>query len=103
MCNIFDIPREWAEDDKQNEADAFAEALQRIKPVDNNHTAYQRGYDAGYKAAEDRILHCMEVPTRAAAKLVEENAELRRQLREQASQIQNLRECIRRSQEEWYD
>lgn len=88
MCNIFDMPREWAEDDKQNEADAFAEALQRIKPVDNIHKAYHQGYAAGYKAA---------------AKLGEENAELRRQLREQASQIQNLRECIRRTQEEWYD
>lgn len=87
MCNIYDMPREWAEDDKRTEADAFADALQRIKPVDNLNTAYQQGYDAGYKAAEDRILHCMEVPTRAAAKLVEENAELRRQLREQAIQI----------------
>lgn len=102
MCNISDMPREWADDDKQNEADAFADALQRIKPVVDN-TAYQQGYDAGYKAAEDRILRCMEVPTRAAAKLVEENEELRRQLREQASQIQNLRECIKRTQEEWYD
>jgi hypothetical protein len=103
MCNIFDIPREWAEDDKQNEADAFADALQRIKPMDNIHKAYHQGYAAGYKAAEDRILRCMEVPTRVCAQLTEENASLRIQLREQADQIQKLRECIRRSQEEWYD
>lgn len=100
MCNIFDMPREWAEDDKQNEADAFADALKRIKPIDNIHTAYQRGYDAGYKAAEDRILRCMEVPTRAAAKLAEENAELRRQLKEQGLIIQRLRETIARNQME---
>jgi hypothetical protein len=103
MCNIFDMPREWAESDKKSEAEAFEQALKRIKPMDNIHKAYHQGYAAGYKAAEDRILRCMEVPTRAAAKLVEENEELRRQLREQASQIQNLRECIKRTQEEWYD
>jgi hypothetical protein len=96
MCNIFDMPREWAEDDKQNEADAFAEALQRIKPVDNIHTAYQRGYDAGYKAAEDRILHCMEVPTRAAAKLLDENKQLR-------EDNQKLREALMRTTTDRYE
>ena len=96
MCNIFDMPREWAEDDKQNEADAFADALQRIKPVDNIHTAYQKGYDAGYKAAEDRILRCMEVPTRAAAKLKEENEQLKKE-------VEYLRAAVERSCEEDYN
>ena len=96
MCNIFDMPREWAEDDKQNEADAFADAIKRIKPVDNIHTAYQRGYDAGYKAAEDRILHCMEVPTRAAAKLLDENKQLR-------EDNQKLREALMRTTTDRYE
>jgi flagellar biosynthesis/type III secretory pathway protein FliH len=96
MCNIFDMPREWAEDDKQNEADAFAEAIKRIKPVDNIHTAYQRGYEAGYKAAEDRIIHCMEVPTRAAAKLGEENEQLKKE-------VEYLRAAVKRSCEEDYN
>ncbi len=96
MCNIFDMPREWAEDDKQNEAGAFADALQRIKPVDNIHTAYQRGYDAGYKAAEDRILRCMEVPTRAAAKLLDENKQLR-------EDNQKLREALMRTTTDRYE
>lgn len=96
MCNIFDMPREWAEDDKQNEADAFADALKRIKPVDNIHTAYQRGYDAGYKAAEDRIIRCMEVPTRAAAKLLDENMQLR-------EDNQKLREALMRTTTDRYE
>jgi hypothetical protein len=96
MCNIFDMPREWAEDDKQNEADAFADALKRIKPVDNIHTAYQRGYEAGYKAAEDRIIHCMEVPTRVVAKLGEENEQLKKE-------IEYLRAAVERSCEEDYN
>jgi regulator of replication initiation timing len=96
MCNIFDMPREWAEDDKQNEADAFAEAIKRIKPVDNIHTAYQRGYEAGYKAAEDRILRCMEVPTKAAAKLLNENKQLR-------EDNQKLREALMRTTTDRYE
>ncbi len=70
MCNIFDMPREWAEDDKRSEADTFAEALRRMKP-------------------EDTI-----------SKLIEENAELRRQLKEQGLIIQRLRETIARNQME---
>jgi hypothetical protein len=96
MCNIFDMPREWAEDDKQNEADAFAEAIKRIKPVDNIHTAYQRGYAAGYKAAEDRILRCMEVPTKAAAKLLDENKQLK-------EDNQKLREALMRTTTDRYE
>ena len=96
MCNIFDMPREWAEDDKQNEADAFAEALQRIKPMDNIHKAYHQGYAAGYKAAEDRILRCMEVPTRAAAKLLDENKQLR-------EDNQKLREALMRTTADRYE
>lgn len=96
MCNIFDMPREWAEDDKQNEADAFAEALQRIKPIDNIHKAYHQGYAAGYKAAEDRILRCMEVPTRAAAKLLDENKQLK-------EDNQKLREALMRTTTDRYE
>lgn len=94
MCNIFDMPREWAEDDKQNEADAFADALQRIKPIEN--TAYQRGYEAGYKEAENRIMRCMEVPTRAAAKLLDENKQLR-------EDNQKLREALMRTTTDSYE
>lgn len=96
MCKISDMPREWAEDDKQNEADAFADAIKRIKPVDNINTAYQRGYEAGYKAAEDRILRCMEVPTRAAAKLLDENKQLR-------EDNQKLREALMRTTTDRYE
>ena len=74
MCNIFDVPQMWAEKQKKSEADAFEKAIKRLKP-------------------EDII-----------AKLTEENERLRQQLREQADQIQKLRECIRRSQEDdFYD
>ena len=73
MCNIFDMPREWAEDDKQNEADAFADALRRMKP-------------------EDTI-----------SKLTAENAELRDTVKIQSEQIKRLRECIARSHEDFYE
>lgn len=96
MSNIFNMPREWAEDDKQNEADAFADALKRIKPVDNIQKAYHQGYAAGYKAAEDRILRCMEVPTRAAAKLLDENKQLR-------EDNQKLREALTRTTTDRYE
>lgn len=68
MNSISDMPREWAEDDKRSEADAFAEALRRMKP-------------------EDTI-----------SKLIVENAELRRQLKEQGLIIQRLRETIAKNQ-----
>ena len=72
MCNIFDIPKEWAEKSATSEGEAFEKAIKRFKP-------------------EDTI-----------QRLTAENADLRRQLREQAEQIKNLRECIRRgSEEEW--
>ena len=73
MSNIFDMPREWAEDDKQNEADAFADALRRMKP-------------------EDTI-----------SKLTAENAELRDTVKIQSEQIKRLRECIARSHEDFYE
>jgi predicted RNase H-like nuclease (RuvC/YqgF family) len=73
MCNIFDMPREWAEDDKQNEADAFADALRRMK-------------------SEDTI-----------SKLTAENAELRNTIRVQEEQIRRLREYIARGSEEYYE
>lgn len=96
MCNIFDIPREWAESDKKSEAEAFEQALERIKPIDNIHKAYHQGYEAGYKAAEDRILRCMEIPTRAAAKLEEENEQLKKE-------VEQLRAAVERSCEEDYN
>lgn len=73
MCNIFDIPHMWAEKQKKSEADAFEAVLKRLKP-------------------EDII-----------SKLTEENASLRQQLKEQSIQIQRLRECICRTQEDFYD
>ena len=73
MCNIHDIPYNWAGEQALSEAEAFETALKRI------------------------------TPQQTIEQLTEENASLRLQLREQAGQIQKLRECIRRSQEEWYD
>lgn len=73
MCNIYDIPYNWAGEQALSESEAFETALERIKP-------------------EDTI-----------KKLTEENAELRRQLREQSLTIQRLREAIIRNQEEWHD
>lgn len=96
MESISDMPEKWAESDCKAEAEAFEQALKRIKPIDNIHTAYQRGYEAGYKAAEDRILHCMEVPTRAAAKLGEENEQLKKE-------VEQLRAAVERSCEEDYN
>lgn len=96
MNSISDMPEKWAESDKKTEATAFEQALKRIKPIDNFHTAYQQGYDAGYKAAEDRILHCMEVPTRAAAKLLNENKQLR-------EDNQKLREALMRTTTDRYE
>jgi hypothetical protein len=90
------MPREWAEDDKQNEADAFADALKRIKPMDNIHKAYHQGYAAGYKAAEDRILRCMEIPTRTVAKLLDENKQLK-------EDNQKLREALMRTTTDRYE
>lgn len=96
MSNIYDMPREWAESDKKSEAEAFEQALKRIKPMDNIHKAYHQGYAAGYKAAEDRILRCMEVPTRAAAKLLDENKQLR-------EDNQKLREALMRTTTDRYE
>ena len=73
MCNIFDVPQMWAEKQKKSEADAFEKAIKRLKPED--------------------IIN----------KLTEENASLRQQLKEQSIQIQRLRECICRTQEDFYD
>lgn len=92
MNSISDMPRQWTE----NEADTFAEALQRLKHVDNINTAYQQGYNDGYKAAEDKILHCMEVPTRAAAKLQEENTRL-------TDENRRLREALLRQSMDSYE
>lgn len=96
MESISDMPEKWAESDKKSEATAFEQALKRIKPMDNIHTAYQRGYEAGYKAAEGRILHCMEVPTKAAAKLLNENKQLQ-------EDNQKLREALMRTTTDRYE
>lgn len=96
MKSISDMPEKWAESDKKSEAEAFEQALKRLKPMDNIHKAYHQGYAAGYKAAEDRILRCMEVPTRAAAKLGEENKQLKKE-------IEHLRAAVKRSCEEDYN
>ena len=34
MCNLYDMPKEWAKDDARNEGEAFEQALKRIKPED---------------------------------------------------------------------
>ena len=73
MCMITEMPRNWAEQDSRNEAEAFETALKRMKP-------------------EDTI-----------QKLVEENASLRLQIREMSEQINRLRETIRKDQEDCYE
>ena len=96
----------WAEKTAASEAEAFETALKRIKPFevsDEVEQAYRQGYSAGYKAAEDRLIHNMAIPTKAAATVMNENAELREELKVQAEQIQRLRECIARSNEEFYE
>jgi len=81
MNSISDMPEKWAESDKKTEATAFEQALKRIKPIDNIHTAYQRGYEAGYKAA---------------AKLLDENKQLR-------EDNQKLREALMRTTTDRYE
>jgi hypothetical protein len=70
MCNIFDMPREWAESDKKSEAEAFEQALKRIKPED---------------------------------KLVQENADLRHQLRRLTEENRRLREALFRQSQDNYE
>lgn len=96
MQSISDMPEKWAESDCKAEAEAFEQALKRIKPMDNIHKAYHQGYAAGYKAAENRIMRCMEVPTRAAAKLLDENKQLR-------EDNQKLREALMRTTTDRYE
>ena len=72
MSEFSEMPYNWAGEQALSEGEAFEKAIKRFKP-------------------EDTI-----------QRLTAENADLRRQLREQAEQIKNLRECIRRgSEEEW--
>lgn len=73
MNDFLQAPFNWAGEQALSESEAFETALERIKP-------------------EDTI-----------KSLTEENAELRRQLREQSLTIQRLREAIIRNQEEWHD
>lgn len=96
MESISDMPEKWAESDKKSEATAFEQALRRIKPMDNIQKAYHQGYAAGYKEAENRILRCMEVSTRAAAKLLDENKQLR-------EDNQKLREALMRTTTDRYE
>ena len=93
--NSNDTAHLWAEKQAASEGEAFEKALKREKPFEVD-DKYEQAWRAGYKAAEDRIIKVMEVPTRAAAKLMQENAELK-------EQIKKLRECIIRNTEEEYD
>lgn len=70
MCNIFDIPREWAESDKKSEAEAFEQALKRINPED---------------------------------KLVQENADLRHQIRRLSEENRRLREALFRQTQDNFE
>ena len=68
-----DEARYWAEDLAESEAEAFEQALKRLKPDD------------------------------VIQRLTAENAELRDTVKIQSEQIKRLRECIARNQEEFYE
>lgn len=70
MCDIFDMPREWAESDKKSEAEAFEQALKRINPED---------------------------------KLVQENADLRHQIRRLSEENRRLREALFRQTQDNFE
>lgn len=70
MCNIYDMPREWAQSDSKSEGEAFEQALKRIKPED---------------------------------KLVQENADLRHQLRRLTEENRRLREALFRQSQDNYE
>ncbi len=73
MQSISDMPEKWAESDKKSEAEAFEQALKRIKPDD------------------------------VIQRLTAENAELRDTVKIQSEQIKRLRECIARNHEDFYE
>lgn len=73
MNCLNDMANMWASTQSRSEAEAFENAIKRIKP-------------------EERI-----------AKLEEENAELRQQINNQSDQIRRLREALCRGQEEYYE
>lgn len=64
---------------------------------------YEQAYRQGYEAARQEDMKVMLSQTKAVAKIQQENAELRHQLREIAEQNQKLREAIVRGKEEYYD
>ena len=92
----------WANQDAASEAEAFESAIKRIKPNDEPKTASkmltvpfevddacEQAYRQGYIAA--------------SIKMAQENAELRAELNEQEAMIHRLRECIARTNEDFYD
>lgn len=92
----------WANQDAASEAEAFESAIKRIKPNDEPKTAskmltmpfnvsdeIEQAYRQGYIAA--------------SIKMAQENAELRAELNEQEAMIHRLRECIARTNEDFYD
>ena len=64
---------------------------------------YEQAYRQGYEAARKEDIKLMLSQSKAVAKIQQENAELRHQLREIADQNQKLREAIVRGKEEYYD
>ena len=88
--NISDMPYKWAKEQALTEQEAFDWAVRNtnINEVDEK---YEQAYRKGRadQLAEDE-------------KLIIENAELRDMLKQQAEQINRLRETIRRrSDNEW--
>lgn len=79
----------WANQDAASEAEAFESAIKRIKPGFEVSDEVEQAYRAGYIAA--------------SIKMAQENAELRAELNEQEAMIHRLRECIARSNEDFYD
>ena len=64
---------------------------------------YEQAYRQGYEAARQETMKLMLSQTKAVAKIQQENAELRHQLKEIADQNQKLREAIVRGKEDFYD
>lgn len=73
--NSIDTAHLWAEDQAASEAEAFENAIKRIKPFevdDVYEQAYRSGYSAGYQAATEKLRPELEALRNAIARSTEE-------------------------------
>lgn len=98
MSDFSKMPANWAGEQALTEAEAFEWA---IKPKKENIKTceYQRGFDDGYKIG---LEEAQQVTLDKFTGIIEENTELRRQIRTLESMNTRLREAILRgADEEW--